>query len=75
MLPLRRRHWITLREIGGSYFNLDSKLDKPSLIGKVSNDKMKFIIDSKRLNMQIVGFYNLQTINSSYSLKFISLSL
>lgn len=35
MLPLRRRHWITIREISGYYYNLDSKLDKPQLIGKV----------------------------------------
>lgn len=35
MLPLRRRHWITVREINGYYYNLDSKLDKPHLIGQV----------------------------------------
>lgn len=34
-LPLRRRHWITVRQINGLYYNLDSKLDAPQLIGNV----------------------------------------
>lgn len=33
-LLLRRKHWVTIREIDGSYYNLDSKLDSPELIGK-----------------------------------------
>lgn len=37
MLPLRRRHWITIRQIQGNFYNLDSKLDTPQLIGRVSN--------------------------------------
>lgn len=32
-IPFRRKHWICLREIDGSFFNLDSKLDTPLLIG------------------------------------------
>lgn len=36
-LPLRRRHWVTIREIDGLYYNLDSKLDSPQIIGRVSN--------------------------------------
>lgn len=35
MLPLRRRHWITLRQINGLFYNLDSKLDAPQIIGSV----------------------------------------
>lgn len=35
MLPLRRRHWITIRQIHGNFYNLDSKLDAPQLIGRV----------------------------------------
>ncbi|XP_026291955.1 josephin-2 [Frankliniella occidentalis] len=31
---LRRKHWVAIREIDGSYYNLDSKLDSPELIGK-----------------------------------------
>ncbi|KAK7790275.1 hypothetical protein R5R35_012641 [Gryllus longicercus] len=34
LLPLRRRHWITIRQINGDYYNLDSKLESPQLIGK-----------------------------------------
>lgn len=34
-LPLRRRHWVTIRQINGFYYNLDSKLDMPQLIGTV----------------------------------------
>ncbi|KAJ8889847.1 hypothetical protein PR048_009351 [Dryococelus australis] len=36
MLPLRRRHWIAIREIDGIYHNLDSKLESPQLLGKAS---------------------------------------
>lgn len=35
-LLLRRKHWVAIREVEGSYYNLDSKLDAPELIGKVS---------------------------------------
>ena len=35
-LPLRRKHWIAIRSIRGIYYNLDSKLDTPEIIGKVS---------------------------------------
>lgn len=34
MLPLRRRHWITIRQIQGTFYNLDSKLEAPQLIGR-----------------------------------------
>lgn len=36
LLPLKRRHWIALKKIHGAFYNLDSKLDTPQLIGKVS---------------------------------------
>ncbi|KAF0765319.1 josephin-2 [Aphis craccivora] len=32
-LPLKRRHWISIKNINGIYYNLDSKLPKPSQIG------------------------------------------
>lgn len=37
-LPLRlnRKHWIAVKEINGTFYNLDSKLDSPHAIGKVS---------------------------------------
>ncbi|XP_043283133.1 josephin-2 [Venturia canescens] len=34
LLPLKRRHWVALRKIHGAFYNLDSKLDSPQLIGK-----------------------------------------
>lgn len=35
-LPLRlnRKHWIAIKEIGNTFYNLDSKLDHPHAIGK-----------------------------------------
>ncbi|XP_076010898.1 josephin-2 [Genypterus blacodes] len=32
-LPLRRRHWLAVRQVNGQYFNLDSKLKSPVCIG------------------------------------------
>lgn len=32
-LPLKRQHWIGVREVGGVYYNLDSKLRGPQPIG------------------------------------------
>lgn len=32
-LPIHRKHWITIREVGGKYYNLDSKLEAPETIG------------------------------------------
>jgi hypothetical protein len=37
LLPLRRRHWVTIRQVHGTYYNLDSKLEFPQLIGRVSH--------------------------------------
>lgn len=33
-LPLNRKHWIAVREVEGNFYNLDSKLDRPSCLGK-----------------------------------------
>ncbi|XP_075689696.1 josephin-1 [Rhinoderma darwinii] len=41
-LPLKRQHWICVREVGGTYFNLDSKLKRPVRIGN-DNDLRKFL--------------------------------
>ncbi|XP_058836182.1 josephin-like protein isoform X3 [Topomyia yanbarensis] len=58
-LPLQRRHWITVKSINGEYWNLDSKLDTPQLIGNEvqameymrnqlqSNDKQLFVVCTK----------------------------
>lgn len=32
-LPLKRQHWIGVREVAGVYYNLDSKLRTPHAIG------------------------------------------
>ncbi|TRZ07490.1 hypothetical protein HGM15179_019618, partial [Zosterops borbonicus] len=32
-LPLSRPHWIGVRELGGTFYNLDSKLSAPVAIG------------------------------------------
>lgn len=32
-LPLRRRHWLAVRQVNGQYYNLDSKLKSPLCIG------------------------------------------
>ncbi|XP_072463114.1 josephin-2-like isoform X4 [Notamacropus eugenii] len=32
-LPLQRRHWVALRQVGGIYYNLDSKLREPMALG------------------------------------------
>ncbi|KPJ00152.1 Josephin-like protein [Papilio xuthus] len=42
MLPLRRRHWITISQIQGNFYNLDSKLDTPTLIGR-STDLIAYL--------------------------------
>ena len=31
--PIRRKHWIAIRQIGQHYYNLDSKLEGPEVIG------------------------------------------
>ncbi|XP_075725453.1 josephin-1 isoform X1 [Rhipicephalus microplus] len=32
--PLSRKHWIAVREVNGTFYNLDSKLEAPAVIGK-----------------------------------------
>ncbi|XP_021933179.1 josephin-2 isoform X2 [Zootermopsis nevadensis] len=34
LLPLRRRHWVAIRQVHGTYYNLDSKLESPQIIGR-----------------------------------------
>ncbi|CAH0554595.1 unnamed protein product [Brassicogethes aeneus] len=55
-LPLRRRHWITIRELNGLYYNLDSKLDKPQVIGRELDllDFLKQEMDSKDKQLFLV---------------------
>ncbi|KAJ8722955.1 hypothetical protein PYW07_004135 [Mythimna separata] len=56
MLPLRRRHWITIRQIQGNFYNLDSKLEAPQLIGR-SSDLIAYLkeqLDSKEKELFVV---------------------
>ncbi|XP_006012547.1 josephin-2 [Latimeria chalumnae] len=41
-LPIRRKHWIAVRQVQGFYYNLDSKLKSPALIGG-EEDLRKFL--------------------------------
>ncbi|XP_030629990.1 josephin-1 [Chanos chanos] len=41
-LPLKRQHWIGVREVGGVYYNLDSKLRSPHAIG-TAEELRKFL--------------------------------
>ncbi|XP_022903386.1 josephin-2 [Onthophagus taurus] len=36
-LPLKRRHWVTCRRINVNFYNLDSKLETPEVIGNNEN--------------------------------------
>ena len=40
-IPLKRRHWVAVRSIEGTYYNLDSKLKQPEIIGE--EQKLKFV--------------------------------
>lgn len=56
LLPLKRRHWIALKKIHGAFYNLDSKLDSPQLIGK-DNELLVYLkdqIDNKEKELFLV---------------------
>ena len=36
-LPVQRKHWVAIREVNSQYYNLDSKLDAPEVIGNVDD--------------------------------------
>ncbi|XP_035998357.1 josephin-1 isoform X2 [Fundulus heteroclitus] len=46
-LPLKRQHWIGVREVGGVYYNLDSKLRNPQPIGS-PDELRKFLCQQLR---------------------------
>ncbi|XP_066588255.1 josephin-2-like [Prorops nasuta] len=56
LLPLRRRHWIALRKIQDVFYNLDSKLHSPQLIGKDSDllQYLKNQMDNKEKELFLV---------------------
>ncbi|XP_015110143.1 josephin-2 [Diachasma alloeum] len=56
LLPLKKRHWIALKKIQGAFYNLDSKLDSPQLIGK-DDDLLTYLkdqIESKEKELFLV---------------------
>ncbi|XP_017769356.1 PREDICTED: josephin-1 [Nicrophorus vespilloides] len=55
-LPLGRRHWITLKQIGDHFYNLDSKLSAPQLIGNDNNivEYLKDELESKEKQLFLV---------------------
>lgn len=55
-LPLHRKHWIAVRQIGSIFYNLDSKLDAPEAIG-AEGALRKFLteqVESKEKQMLLV---------------------
>lgn len=44
-LPLKRRHWIAILAIDDIFYNLDSKLKKPAVIGE--RDKMRAYLEKQ----------------------------
>lgn len=42
--PFSRKHWFVIREIDGTYFNLDSKLSMPEKIGD-TGETLKYLKD------------------------------
>lgn len=36
-IPFKRPHWFAIRKVNGSYYNLDSKLTSPQLLGSEEN--------------------------------------
>lgn len=49
VLPFRRRHWITVRQINDDYWNLDSKLNAPERIG-TETDLQMYLINQMKSN-------------------------
>ncbi|XP_022441865.1 josephin-2 isoform X4 [Delphinapterus leucas] len=45
-LPLRRRHWVALRQVDGVYYNLDSKLRAPEVLG--NEDGVSLLVSPPR---------------------------
>ena len=55
-LPIHRKHWVVVRQIANKYYDLDSKLDAPELIGSAS-DVRKYLqeqMSSKDKEMLLV---------------------
>lgn len=42
MLPIKRPHWFAVRKIEATFYNLDSKLSTPDIIGDKESDVLQF---------------------------------
>ncbi|XP_016346429.1 josephin-1 isoform X1 [Sinocyclocheilus anshuiensis] len=60
-LPLKRQHWIGVREVGGVYYNLDSKLRSPHAIGTA--DELSYRSDHFTGSSCVTSFEG-RTVNS-----------
>lgn len=54
-LPFQRRHWIAIKNINGNYYNLDSKLKEPVLIGGVSIYVYSLLLNDKFIKLIILN--------------------
>ncbi|KAL1465659.1 hypothetical protein WDU94_005211 [Cyamophila willieti] len=54
--PIKRRHWLSIRNINGIYYNLDSKLDQPEKIGREDHlvDYLQDILSDVEKEMFVV---------------------
>ncbi|XP_068107883.1 josephin-1 [Hyperolius riggenbachi] len=53
-LPLKRQHWICVRQVGGTYFNLDSKLKRPERIGSDEDLRIFLQYHLRRKNCELL---------------------
>lgn len=55
-LPVQRKHWVAIRQIEQVYYNLDSKLDSPQVIGDMSDlrNYLREQLDSKDKELLLV---------------------
>ena len=55
-LPIKRKHWIAIRSVGGIFYNLDSKLNTPEAIGGETELKsfLKAQLDSGQSELFII---------------------
>ncbi|XP_015338186.1 josephin-1 isoform X1 [Marmota marmota marmota] len=60
-LPLKRQHWICVREVGGAYYNLDSKLKMPEWIGGESELRGNEILMCSEPLPALLGIMGSQT--------------
>ncbi|UXI15828.1 sorting nexin-29 [Sarcoptes scabiei] len=60
MFTLSKRHWIAIRQINSIYFNLDSKLKEPTVIGNQKN-LLEFFTENLEKNAEVFVIVNRET--------------